>query len=245
MKKQKSFVVGEVQTLYLIGVGGTGGFLAQGLAKMITGYGLRIDVTLVDPDIVEERNCIRQNFWQYEVGQPKAKALAFRLNQQFGVSFAYEISKFEDLETRNWSRLVVSCIDNIAGRKKLKDCGMWLDLGNDVTNGQAIFGQTANPAEVERAVQSWDASAHALALPNAYLVANMKRLRDKRQQLGCADHPFAEQGAFVNEFSAYAGLAILHQILVLGQVKTPQIYFDMSTGRMLPKPITRELLGGY
>ena len=241
MKKQKSFVTGQIQRLYLIGVGGTGGFLAQGLAKMIAGYNLEVEVVLIDPDTVEERNCIRQNFWQYEIGQPKAKALSFRLNQQFGVNFSYFVGKYEDFERIDWHRIVVSCIDNIAGRKQLKSCGLWLDLGNDVINGQAIFGQTSNPAEIERAVEAWDKSASALALPNAYLVANMKKLRDKKQA-GCADHPFAEQGVFVNEYAAYAGLSILHQAMVIGQVKTPQIYFDISTGRMMPKFITKELL---
>ena len=51
----------------------------------------------------------------------------------------------------------------------------------------------------------------------------------------------AEQGVFVNEWAAQAGLAILFQLFIHKEVKTPRIYFDSLTGRMNPVYITKEI----
>lgn len=267
MKSQnrKTHIAPQFRRIIVMGVGGTGSYLAQGLAKMIAGYRLQLDVLLADPDVIEEKNCSRQNFQAWEIGQGKAEALAFRLNQQYGTGFAAVTGRGEEYlayTSQGWrqvssadfvagrtmaapdvSRLVISCVDSVAARKPLKSCGAWLDLGNGLDTGQAIYGTTEDKARLVKERETWDKTPNAGALPSPYLVAGMARLRGRKKPApSCADTPFAEQGVFANEWAAAAGLSILHQLLVKGEVLTPAIYFDVAKGRMTPQFITRDYL---
>lgn len=260
---RKPHLAPDLRRILIVGVGGTGSYLAQGLAKMVAGYRLQVEVALVDPDQIEEKNCSRQNFHAYEIGQPKAEALAYRLNQQYGINFAAVVGKGEDCLTlgRNgywvgsstgWAsgkkvemdRLIITCVDTLEARKPYKECGPWLDLGNGVETGQAIYGVTDDRSAVTKELQAWDKTPQVAALPNAYLVAGMAKLRPtkKKKALSCADTPFAEQGIYANEWAAAAGLTIIHQLLIKGQLLTPAIYFDTSNGRMAPQFITKDYL---
>lgn len=247
---RKQHIAPPITRILLIGVGGTGSYLAQGLAKIISGYRLQVKVVLADPDAIEEKNCARQNFQPWEIGQNKAEALAFRLNQQYGLDFAGASCPGEGLfdvqfhhKSDNMSRLIITCVDTIAARKHYKDAGPWLDLGNGVETGQALYGTTADKKAVRDEHLFWDQRPSVGHLPSPWLLTNMAKLKDSRKKTaGCADTPFAEQGVFANEWAAQAGLIILHQLLVKGAVITPAIYFDTAKGRMSPEFITRDYL---
>jgi PRTRC genetic system ThiF family protein len=242
---RKNYLPPRYQNITIMGVGGTGSYLAQGLAKMVAGYRLDLNVTLVDPDTIEEKNCSRQNFHPWEIGQPKATALAYRLNQQYGVNFgAIHDNGNPALYTYSQSyRLLITCVDTISARKPLKDCGQWLDLGNGFETGQALFGTTSDVKKLKAEAGQWAKTPIVGHLPGPYLLAGMSRLRDtKKKQVSCADTPFAEQGIFANEWAAAAGLTILHQLLIKGELKTPAIYFDASRGLMASEYITRDYL---
>lgn len=262
---RKTHLPPQFRKVVIVGTGGTGSYLAQGLAKMVAGYRLQVEVLLVDPDVIEEKNCSRQNFHPWEIGQPKAEALAFRLNQQYGLAFAAVVAKGEDhvppgaikssspgchvgrsggyaSGRSDFSRLVITCVDTVEARKHYRGCGPWLDLGNGQETGQALFGNTEDVSELGAEIKAWDKSPHVGRLPSPYLVAGMAKLKTRKRQPSCADTPFAEQGVFANEWAAAAGLTILHQLLVKGELTTPAIYFDTAKGRMAPAFITRELL---
>ena len=258
---RKSYLAPQFRQLLLIGTGGTGSYLAQGLAKLVAGYKLDLQVLLVDPDVVEEKNCARQNFHAWEIGAGKAEALCQRLNQQYAVDFAFKRCRGEDSlhtgcvqSSHDWYsgqeprkgydpyRLIVSCVDSIASRKACKGVGPWLDLGNGQETGQAIFGTTESKLKIRDELDNWTAMPHVGNLPSPYLVAGMGRLRTKKAAPSCADHPFSEQGVFANEWAAQAGLAIIHQLLIKGELTTPQIYFDTAKGKMVSGFITREAM---
>ena len=61
----------------VVGCGGTGGFVAEGLCRLFQGRDATI--VLVDHDRVEPHNLLRQNFYPGDVGEFKSKALADRL----------------------------------------------------------------------------------------------------------------------------------------------------------------------
>jgi PRTRC genetic system ThiF family protein len=251
---RKQHIAPQIHRVIMVGVGGTGSYLAQGLAKIIAGYRLKLQVILVDPDIIEEKNCARQNFHPWEIGHNKAEALAFRLNQQYGISFAAVVGKGEEydppgrssyktVKVEDMSRLIITCVDTIAARKHYKECGPWLDLGNGLETGQAIYGTKPDKRSISDEFQLWEKRPSAGRLPNPWMLSGMARLKDKKTQtISCADTPFAEQGCFINELAAQAGLIILHQLLVKGAVTTPAIYFNSANGRMVPEYITRDYL---
>jgi PRTRC genetic system ThiF family protein len=245
----KHFIAPQFDQIYVAGVGGTGSYLAAGLIKMLAGYDMSIDVCFVDPDIVEEKNCYRQNFFPTEIGEYKAQALAWRLGTQYGMAIGHKNARIEnDLSNSGWAdystrRLVITCVDKVEPRKRLKRVTHWLDIGNDLDYGQAIYGTTEDDKELEDQISSWDEIPTVKALPNAYKKLNMsERSDDEKSQPGCADMPFAEQGVFVNEWAAQAGLAILHQLLVLGSVKVPAIYFNFTRAQMVSASIKKDYL---
>lgn len=244
---RKKHLAPQIKRIFLIGTGGTGSYLAQGLAKLVSGYKLSLEVILVDPDTIEEKNCSRQNFQPWEIGLPKTEALAYRLNQQYGIAFGAAQEKgevFLGVMTHDHSRLIITCVDSVEARKPYKGCGSWLDLGNGLETGQAIYGNSEDPKKLATELKGWATTPYVGSLPSPYRVAGMANLKSsKKKRPGCADTPFAEQGVFANEWAAAAGLAILHQLLVVGSVTTPAIYFD-TRGRMSPQYITREYLGG-
>ena len=64
----------------VVGCGGTGGFVAEGLCRLFQGR--EANIVLVDHDRVEPHNLLRQNFLQGDVGKFKSQALADRLAQR-------------------------------------------------------------------------------------------------------------------------------------------------------------------
>ena len=63
----------------VVGCGGTGGFVAEGLCRLFQGR--EANIVLVDHDRVEPHNLLRQNFHAGDVGRFKSEALADRLAQ--------------------------------------------------------------------------------------------------------------------------------------------------------------------
>ncbi len=72
-----------------IGAGGTGSWLVPLVSKLINNIRLRISeerklsYSIIDPDSVEERNIIRQNFTSWDIGKNKAQALVNRYSENF------------------------------------------------------------------------------------------------------------------------------------------------------------------
>lgn|GEM_PF-4201022 len=73
--------------IYVIGVGGTGGFLVPHLSRYVSSlpYSKYTAIVLVDGDVVENKNIIRQNFVKQDIGKNKAQVLASRYSSAFGV----------------------------------------------------------------------------------------------------------------------------------------------------------------
>lgn len=73
--------------IFIIGCGGTGGYVVRDLARYIStlSYASKTIMVLMDGDTVEQRNTIRQNFITKDVGKNKAEVLATRYGNAFGL----------------------------------------------------------------------------------------------------------------------------------------------------------------
>ncbi len=130
---------GYFYNIIIVGVGGTGGLLANFLCKTVA---KRQDVcfTLVDADIVEAKNLLRQPYMEEDIGASKAEALAEALGDAYSVNVLSEnrfIESADDIADifsrgRNvyeWEsndkyssnfheiRILCGCVDNHAARK--------------------------------------------------------------------------------------------------------------------------------
>lgn len=94
----------------IIGAGGTGGYVVQYLGRLL--YALAasqrtdIQLTVMDGDIVEEANLLRQHFLDRDIGRPKATVLA----ERFGAIYHLPIMAIPQyLTTEETLDTVLSC----------------------------------------------------------------------------------------------------------------------------------------
>ncbi len=126
----------------IVGTGGTGGYVAEGLARLLPALA---QIILVDFDRVEERNLLRQNFRKEDIGKYKSQALAERLTMEFDRPVAYTTM---NVETINFPRpaVVIGCVDNgyartaIAAAVVSNNFQWWIDAGNGNNFGQILVG---------------------------------------------------------------------------------------------------------
>ena len=82
--------------IYLIGAGGTGSFAAMNLARVIfelQRIGKVVELTVIDPDLVESGNIPRSNFCAAEIDRFKAQTLAERITLAWGLEVSYANEK--------------------------------------------------------------------------------------------------------------------------------------------------------
>lgn len=137
--------------LYLVGTGGTGSHLALALARLAwhaRTRGIRVHLTLVDPDRVEAKNVGRQLFCPAEVGQFKAETLALRFNAAFGLAIRAVPRPVADLtleRKRPDQLLVLGAVDHHRARQDIHqlvthDHAWWCDAGNEAVAGRVYIG---------------------------------------------------------------------------------------------------------
>lgn len=147
----------ETYTLILVGCGGTGGYIAEAIARFAWEHkqtGKTVDIIFIDPDTVEEKNIGRQRFAPAELGLNKAVCLANRYNLAFGLNITAVQRPFcadtlEDLGLRypTNNTLLIGAVDNALARQEMANAvaaqngRLWcLDAGNALHNGNVYIG---------------------------------------------------------------------------------------------------------
>lgn len=147
-------------TVVVIGCGGTGSRLVPMLCQFLKTLSWipKPTVILVDDDIVEEKNLIRQNFVSIDVGRPKAVVLAERYGAFFNINV---IPRVERIETPSYLRifddggssknpLIIMCVDTAEARRDILKAfssinsyqnPFYIDAGNEDSYGQVTFFQ--------------------------------------------------------------------------------------------------------
>ena len=151
----------------VVGCGGTGGFVAEGLCQLFTGR--EATIVLVDHDRVEPHNLLRQAFYKENVGRFKSQALADRLARAYRRPIGYSVYPFREHDSGSDGQgyaslsphggsLVIGCADNAAARRAMAEClggepyQRLIDSGNDTNWGQVLIGNVVDPS-------SWDEPA--------------------------------------------------------------------------------------
>jgi tRNA A37 threonylcarbamoyladenosine dehydratase len=111
--------------LVLAGCGGNGAYAAQHigrLATVISGNGVDVQITLADPDVVNEVNLGRQLFWHYDLGEAKAIACARRYGRDWGTRTMAFVGEYnESLLLGTDLTVLVGCVDGASGRVALAE----------------------------------------------------------------------------------------------------------------------------
>lgn len=105
----------------IVGVGGTGSRIAPMIAQLMLSRS-NIRLTFVDPDIVESKNLLRQNFYDFEVGSKKSEALKDRFEAIYGINIESVPLTFNNFTVQNRinSLIIFDCTDNLEARKQIE-----------------------------------------------------------------------------------------------------------------------------
>lgn len=175
--------------IIVVGAGGTGGYLIPNLARQVSlqnqirqGEGLPPHtLTIVDADIVESKNLVRQNFVAQDIGKNKAEVMAsrygrgYQMNINFVADYIKDHQRLIDIANTNVhggqddAIVLIDCVDNNKTRKIFHDFLnshytnqqgnlipiYYLSSGNEEFGGQVIFSlhNTDSSVNIRRAVE--------------------------------------------------------------------------------------------
>ena len=240
----------------IIGCGGTGSFAAESICRLLTGTDYQLH--LIDPDNVESRNTLRQNFYPSEIGLNKAEALARRLARNFGVPISYSPSRLTtschsqqylysynhdtDCPVPDGVQILLACVDNAAARLAVEAhavahySGWNIDAGNDDKYGQILIGNSKDPGSIIASFQG--DSCQRLPMPSLQrpdLVQNQLPPRANRDMDCARAIELQEQSPTINQMMATLATDTLLKLLTQ-RCNYMSLYVDMESSNMTTVP---------
>jgi PRTRC genetic system ThiF family protein len=208
----------HLQTVTIVGLGGTGSQVARSLARIV--YDMRRarlhtpKLVFIDPDVVETKNVGRQLFAAGDVGQNKSRVLARRFNQALGLEIA---AVDQSLNVRQHidrsGNLIIGCVDNHNARRELANAeGIWLDAGNHFDSGQVCLGNTSERETMLRHIEGDDSKYRYL--PSPALLFPQLLEPEPQPNLSCADLVArGEQHILINDLVACVVAGYVYKLL--------------------------------
>ncbi len=225
--------VGTPYNVMVVGCGGTGGFAAEGLCRLLP---LHVPLILVDHDRVERGNLSRQNFFPEEIGQVKSEALAVRLSRRYGRQVAYSVLPIGATKPLHYG-IVVGCVDNGLARRDIAEkigeprWVWWVDAGNGDNFGQVLIGNCGEAYFVKKTE-----TCYALPLPTLQRPELLSQAPARREP-NCVQ--IAEQGPTINRVMASLVVEVVRR-LIDGTCPWMQLILDMEMGELHPVMATPE-----
>ncbi len=237
----------------LVGAGGTGGFLISAIARLMKEIeettNKTSSCTIIDPDIVEEKNIPRQNFQPGDIGLPKAEILAARYALAMGCNISAIDQHFtKEMAKAPWRSLVVivGCVDNASARQEIASClndgnsayylpdVWWLDCGNHRSSGQVLLG-SSNCFQFAQAYDNPSKPSFCKVLPSPTTLHPelLESLPEEKQStpLSCAELVARnQQSLFVNQHVAAIASEYLLALTLTGGLRKFATYFDTNSG---------------
>lgn len=228
----------------VVGCGGTGAFVADGLCRLLLDR--PTPLFLVDHDRVEPHNLRRQWFYKQDVEKFKSQALAERLSRLYGREIAYSVYPYSTelhREVFGYSRdgLVIGCVDNAAARQTLADVvdyssgQWWLDAGNGEYSGQVLIGNTRKAEYLKSSFFEEEQTCSHLPLPSwqqpALLIPAPEPV-----SLDCAEAMDTGQSPTINQAMATLTLEFVSRLLG-GTLGWMGVYLDLEAGTLRPVPV--------
>jgi PRTRC genetic system ThiF family protein len=231
-------------TVVVVGVGGTGSLVADGLCRLLTGTDVRL--ILDDYDIVEEHNLLRQAFYAGDVGKFKAQVLAERLSRQYGRPVGYTIFPFEKdifdehigagMIHKAMNMLIIGCTDNAAARRKISESmkwtNCWIDSGNGHSSGQVLIGNTNSKAELRECFDEDNKIVKRLPTPSLQSPMLLIPPTVPEKPRDCAEAVVDnDQNPIINQAMATLVLDFVWKLLS-GKLTHMGAYIDMDAGTL-------------
>jgi PRTRC genetic system ThiF family protein len=249
--------------LVQVGAGGTGSWLFPACVRLVRTLqqsGQDIELHLVDFDVVEQKNLLRQNFCAAELGFFKAEALTFRYGAAWGLSLntitkPFQASMIQPLTIGDSLVILIGCVDNAEARcqmhqalslnkKEQAPVVWWLDSGNRNRSGQVLLGSTPDTQTLRLAFNT-PGNNYCGLLPSPGL-QHPELLVDEKSQpqetnLSCAELALRDaQSLTINQSQAAIMAEYLLDLLIAGNMRRFATYFDAASGAQRSKYTTPE-----
>ena len=195
--------------IVMLGAGGTGGYIAPYLYRLLHMLDRPARFVICDGDIVELKNLDRQNFVPADLGENKARILAERYSTVLGMETEYVPNFIETLpelmaliapnlwETDGFRNryaaemvILLGCVDNNRTRQLCheafcrSDDLVYIDSGNGSYTGQVVCGVRRN--------------GHTMRKPIGSVHPEMMKITDKfPSELSCAEAAQADPQSIV------------------------------------------------
>ncbi len=239
--------------ILVIGCGGTGGYVAEGLCRLLTGND--VPLVLIDHDRVEPHNLLKQHFYEADVGKFKSQALAERLARQFGRRIGYSVYPFDaelvaeehgaGMYSRMAQGIIIGCVDNAEARRSIA-CDFqfgnwWIDAGNDHSSGQVLIGNARNLAELEGSFDVDSQQVGSLPLPSMQQPALLiPPTVPATAPSDCAEAMADdEQSPVINHAMAMLVLQFMYRLLT-NKLSWMGAYIDLEAGALQTVPAEPE-----
>ncbi len=225
----------RVAAIIVVGCGGTGGFVADGLARLLP---RAIDLVLIDMDTVEERNLNRQSFTAADVGLFKSEGLAKRLAGKYQRPVQYSVLPVGvgDLPRG----IVIGCVDNGPARQAiadhLHDGQWWVDSGNGRNFGQVLIGNSKTGKLQPSFLAGLCARLPLPTIQQPAILAQVPRQRSCTEAVAADD-----QSPTINQAMGALVLEVVRRILE-GTCPWMQLYLDLDAGTLTPTMATPEVV---
>ncbi len=235
--------------ILVVGCGGTGGYVAEGLCRLL--IGIDIPLILVDHDRVEPHNLLRQHFYKTDVGKFKSQALAERLARQFGRPVGYCVYPYDaeligqNLGAGMYSRLsegiIIGCVDTPEARRSIangiKYTNWWIDAGNGYSSGQVLIGNASDSGQMQGAFEEYYQQVTRLPIPSLQLPSLLAPATvPHTAPRDCAEAVVNdEQSPVINQAMAMLVLQFMHRLLNK-ELTWMGAYLDLEAGTLQPVP---------
>lgn len=244
---------GHGATIVFVGCGGTGGFLAEAVCRLLIGRAATL--CLVDMDRVEPHNVARQAFDPSDIGRFKAEVLAERLARRFHRQVGYSVLPYDrELHaqvfdtTRARLNLLIGCVDTAAARRAIAATlderpwspayappaqpVWWLDCGNGRNAGQVLLGNATRPEGLRRAFDRSQGRCRALPAPGLQRPDLLDAPPAPEPPQDCAEAAAAgDQGPTINQLMAALAASYVEKLLA-GTCAWMASYLDMDDGTL-------------
>lgn len=237
--------------IVMIGAGGTGGHIAPHLYRLLYALERPVRFIVCDGDIVEEKNLVRQNFTETDLGQNKARVVAERYSGVFGLETSYVpdfIESAERLEElirpKRWNTgryvtdpktgcynpeiiselvILIGAVDNNRSRQLCQEVFLRAK--------ELVYIDSGNGEYTGQVVCGIRRNGKTSYKPVGQLYPDMAQADDLfPSEVSCADASVsAPQTIVANLMAATAVVTMIYNILVIGSSTVQQATFSTKT----------------